>query len=127
MMKKSMLTLSVAAGIAAFGTAVSMTTSPAEAACHNPRTSGWRTDTFCSDIRLKRDIVQVGRLQNGLGLYSYRYHGKPAAYVGVMAHEVRAVAPHAVVRGKDGYDRVNYRKLGLSFMTLADWNDQYRL
>ena len=42
-------------------------------------------------------------------------------YVGVIAQEVRAIAPDAVVRGRDGYFRVHYDKLGLRFQTYDQW------
>jgi hypothetical protein len=74
-----------------------------------------------SDIRLKRDISQVARLNNGVGLYRYRYRGSDQAYVGVMAQEVAEVVPDAVVRGPDGYLRVNYDRLGLSLVTWEEW------
>ena len=66
-----------------------------------------------SDIRLKHDIVLLGRLDNGLGFYRFSYNGSDKAYVGVMAQEVQAVKPEAVVRGRDGYLRVYYDELGL--------------
>ena len=66
-----------------------------------------------SDIRLKRDIKQVARLDNGLALYRYRYKWSDQVYVGVMAQEVLLVRPDAVVRGADGYLRVDYSRLGL--------------
>ena len=74
-----------------------------------------------SDIRLKRDITQVGRLSNGLGLYRYRYIWSDTAYVGVMAQEVEPIAPDAVVRAADGYLRVNYAHLGLRLQTWDEW------
>ena len=43
------------------------------------------------------------------------------AYVGVMAQEVQTVMPQAVVRGRDGYLRVFYDKLGLEFQTYDRW------
>ena len=46
-----------------------------------------------SDIRLKRDVALVGRLDNGLGLYRYRYLWSDTVYVGVMAQEVALVRP----------------------------------
>ena len=77
---------------------------------------------FTSDIRLKRDIVLVGRRDDGLGLYSYRYLWSDTVYVGVMAQEVALVRPDAVVRGVlDDYLRVDYGRLGLNLMTLSDW------
>jgi hypothetical protein len=74
-----------------------------------------------SDIRLKHDITLLGRLDNGLGFYSFVYNGEEKRYVGVMAQEVRLVKPEAVVRGRDGYLRVLYHKLGLRFQTYEQW------
>lgn len=62
-----------------------------------------------SDRRLKRDIKRIGTWSNGLGVYAYRYVWEKAArHIGFMADEVRKIAPVAVLRGDDGYDRVNY-------------------
>ncbi|MFZ3357182.1 MAG: tail fiber domain-containing protein, partial [Xanthobacteraceae bacterium] len=74
-----------------------------------------------SDIRLKHDIVLVGRLDNGLGVYRFVYNGGNKAYVGVMAQEVQQVMPQAVERGADGYLRVHYEKLGLKFESYRHW------
>jgi hypothetical protein len=74
-----------------------------------------------SDIRLKHDIVMLGRLDNGLGLYRFSYNGSNKAYVGVMAQEVQAVMPQAVVRGSDGYLRVYYERLGLRMQSWNEW------
>jgi hypothetical protein len=74
-----------------------------------------------SDIHLKHDIVLLGMLDNGLGFYRYAYNGSDKAYVGVMAQEVQNVMPRAVVRGRDGYLRVFYEKLGLKFETYDRW------
>jgi hypothetical protein len=75
-----------------------------------------------SDIRLKHDITPLGRLDNGIGLYRFRYKGSDrTVYVGVMAQEVQEVVPGAVTRGRDGYLRVRYERLGLEFMTWDAW------
>jgi len=75
-----------------------------------------------SDIRLKRDIVLVGRLDNGLGLYRYRYLWSDTVYVGVMAQEVALIRPDAIVRDDlDDYLRVDYRRIGLKLMALPEW------
>ena len=74
-----------------------------------------------SDIALKHDIVQLGRLANGLNFYRFSYYDSDKAYVGVMAHEVQKVAPQAVRRGRDGYLRVFYEQLGLGFQTYKQW------
>ena len=74
-----------------------------------------------SDINTKHDIVLIGRLDNGLGFYRYSYNGSDKVYVGVMAQEVQNVMPEAVVRGRDGYLRVFYEKLGLKFESYDRW------
>ena len=74
-----------------------------------------------SDIRVKRDIVSVGQLDSGIGLYRYRYLWNDQAYVGVMAQEVGEIVPDAVTSGEDGYLRVDYGRLGLRLMTWEDW------
>src|SRR5207248_1963395 len=70
-----------------------------------------------SDVALKHDVMLLGRLDNGLGFYRFSYNGSDKAYVGVIAQEVRGVMPEAVMRGRDGYLRVFYDKLGLTFET----------
>ena len=74
-----------------------------------------------SDVALKHDIILLGHLDNGLGFYRFAYSGSDRAYVGVMAQEVLEVAPDAVVRGRDGYLRVHYDRLGLRFQTYDQW------
>jgi Chaperone of endosialidase len=82
---------------------------------------GGQSSSSSSDIRLKRDIVEVGRLANGLHLYHFRYNWADREYVGVMAQEVEKVAPEAVSRGADGYLRVDYGQLGLRLETWDEW------
>ena len=74
-----------------------------------------------SDIALKHDITLLGHLSSGIGYYRFSYIGSDKAYVGVMAQEVEQVMPAAVTRGSDGYLRVHYEKLGLTFRTYRDW------
>ena len=74
-----------------------------------------------SDIRLKRDIVELGRLENGIHLYRFRYKWADQEYVGVMAQEVEKVVPGAVSRDTDGYLRVDYGQLGLRLETWDEW------
>jgi hypothetical protein len=70
---------------------------------------------------LKHDVVLLGHLANGLGFYRFSYLGSNEAYVGVIAQEVQAVMPAAVTRGRDGYLRVFYEKLGVRFQTYRSW------
>ena len=74
-----------------------------------------------SDIRLKRDVALLARLPNGIGLYRYRYTWDDQVYVGVIAQEVAAIVPDAVVRGSDGFARVDYARLGLRLQTWDQW------
>jgi outer membrane immunogenic protein len=68
-----------------------------------------------SDIRLKRDVALIGHLDNGLGLYRYRYLWSDTVHVGVMAQEVALIRPDAIVRSEfDDYLRVNYTRLGVN-------------
>jgi hypothetical protein len=61
------------------------------------------------------------RFDNGIGLYRYRYKRSDQFYVGLMAQEVATIVPTAVLRGKDGYLRVDYGQLGMKLMTWDDW------
>ena len=74
-----------------------------------------------SDVALKHDIMLLGHLDNGLGYYRFSYLGSDRAYVGVMAQEVQTVRPDAVERGRDGYLRVHYDKLGVKFQSYERW------
>lgn len=64
-----------------------------------------------SDRRAKRAIKRVATFPNGLGVYTYRYMWEKAGvrHIGFMADEVKKIAPRAVVRFADGFDRVNYQ------------------
>lgn len=74
-----------------------------------------------SDARLKRDIAQLTCLDSGICLYRFRYMWSDVFYVGVMAQEVQRIVPAAVTRGSDGYLRVHYDRLGLTFQTWNEW------
>jgi hypothetical protein len=74
---------------------------------------------MASDRALKQNIVRIGTHPVGIGLYLYDYkaafrdrlgHGRQ---FGVMADEVEAVLPDAVCVGDDGYQRVDYARLGI--------------
>lgn len=84
------------------------------------RTTGDYLDSaiFGSDIRFKRDITLVGRRDDGLGIYRYRYLWSDNVYVGAMAQEVALIHPDAVVRDPlTGYLAVDYARLGLRSAT----------
>lgn len=66
-----------------------------------------------SDARLKTDITQIGVAENGLPIYSYRYLGHDALFSGVMAQDVLAHTPEAVITMPGGFYAVNYEMLGM--------------
>ena len=72
-------------------------------------------DFQASDVRLKEDIARIGTTAHGLPFYRFRYRGKPGVYEGVMAQEALRVMPKAVLRGEDGFLRVDYARLGAPF------------
>ncbi len=78
-----------------------------------------------SDFRLKRDVVQLNIVHDGLQLYRYRYIEDDTYYVGVMAQDVAKQAPAAVGPGPGGYLWVNYGMLGLEFLTFAEWTKRH--
>lgn len=63
-----------------------------------------------SDRRLKSNIVLIGQHPIGVPLYEYDIEGRRER--GVMADELEAVRPDAVLTGDDGYQRVRYDLIG---------------
>jgi hypothetical protein len=76
---------------------------------------------FPSDQRLKAGIDRVGTHSGGFGLYRFRYLWSDIEHVGVMAQEVGEVMPHAVIRGDDGFLRVDYAAIGAELVPYAAW------
>jgi hypothetical protein len=66
-----------------------------------------------SDARQKTDINEVGTTVMGLPLYQFRYLDGTDRFEGVMAQDVIAKMPEAVIMGDDGYWRVDYARLGI--------------
>ena len=68
-----------------------------------------------SDRRLKQNITQVGKSASGLNIYTFEYKDKSfgeGMWQGVMSDEIPEIA---VIKGDDGYDRVDYSKLDVTF------------
>lgn len=68
-----------------------------------------------SDRRLKVEIEKTGeKLESGLPVYRYRYlwDAPGTRRFGVMADDVRRLAPHAVARAMSGFDKVDYDAIG---------------
>lgn len=72
-------------------------------------------DKAASDRRLKKNINLIGKSNSGLNIYSFEYidtkFGK-GLFQGVMSDEV---PNEAIIKGLDGYDRVNYSLLDVEF------------
>jgi hypothetical protein len=74
---------------------------------------------MASDIRMKENIKHIAWLPNGLPVYTYEYKEEfkdhPLAghgtHTGVMAHEVEAMYPNAVITLDNGYKAVDYGQL----------------
>jgi hypothetical protein len=67
------------------------------------------TAAAMSDRRLKSNIERVGTHPLGIGIYEYDIFG--SRQIGVMADEVEAVRPEAVMQHPSGYKMVNYGAL----------------
>jgi hypothetical protein len=76
-----------------------------------------------SDARVKRDIVLLTRLDNGIQLYSFRYRSDdPTVYVGVIAQELLGTRNASAVHvGPNETFVVDYAALGLRMVTLEDY------
>ena len=61
-----------------------------------------------SDRKLKENIEYLRTLSDGVRVYAYNFIGKTKRQFGVMADEILAKYPTAVMCGDDGYLRVNY-------------------
>ena len=76
-----------------------------------------------SDRATKENIVRVGTHPAGFGLYLFDYkpvYREAAGFgrqFGIMADEVEAVLPQAVVMGPHGYKMVDYALLGIDIAT----------
>ena len=89
----------------------------------NAVSSAAAAGAFGSDRRLKRNIEKVGEFANGLGRYQWIYKSDPSNTVceGVMADEVKDIAPEAYIADFDGrgHAGVDYAKLGIRMKVLA--------
>lgn len=70
-------------------------------------------------MALKQNIVRVGTHPSGFGLYLFEYKAPYREQAGygrqfrVIALDVEAIVPEAVINHADGYKRVNYTTLGI--------------
>ena len=52
---------------------------------------------------------------SGLGIYKFNYIGQAEKYIGAMADEVLKIVPEAAILGDDGFYRVNYDLIDVTF------------
>ena len=50
-----------------------------------------------SDERMKENIKRVGKLDNDLNVYQFKYKGLPETHIGLIAQEVERKRPEAIV------------------------------
>ena len=74
-------------------------------------TTTTQPSSFFSDRRLKHDIKKIGKTDDGLPIYKFKYKGDPSeqTHVGFMAQDVEKVHPEAVGESH-GYKTVDYDK-----------------
>lgn len=84
------------------------------AAQSNSNTTASGRSTVPSDRRLKIDMVRIGTHDLGFGIYRFQYLWSEQEHIGVLAQEVAEVRPDAVVRGPDGFLRVDYAAIGMA-------------
>jgi len=63
-----------------------------------------------SDERVKEDIRPVGKTDDGMPIYTYRYKGSPVTQMGLLAQDVEHEKPDAVGERPDGLKTVDYDK-----------------
>ena len=66
-----------------------------------------------SDIRLKENIIQVGKSKLGYKIYEFNYKNNNTRYRGAMAQDVITKLPEAI-GVQDGYLTVNYDMIDIS-------------
>ena len=65
------------------------------------------------DVRVKENIEHVGKLNNGMNLYSFNYIDDDKTHINVMAQEVEESMPEAIIE-MDGLKHVNMEKLNVT-------------
>lgn len=74
-----------------------------------------------SDERVKDNIQQVGKLNDGQPIYRFNYKGDPRTVIGLIAQEVARTRPEAVGNMGDGTLGVDYNKATNYAASLSDF------
>lgn len=61
-----------------------------------------------SDARIKENLRPVGKLYNGLTVYSFNFPGEEVTRIGLIAQEVEQLIPEAVSETEEGLKMVDY-------------------
>jgi hypothetical protein len=65
---------------------------------------------LASDINIKENLLPIGKIDNGLTVFSYNYKGGALRNIGVIAQEVEQIMPDAVLM-INGVKHVDYAKV----------------
>ena len=78
---------------------------------------------IASDRRIKNDIKELGRLVNGIKIYSFKYIWEDKVRVGVIAQDLleRPDTKDAVLTLANGLLGVDYTAIGLRMATEQQW------
>ena len=90
----------------------------AASASNDNGSSGGTGNSGFSDMRLKTDILKIGRSPSGLNIYQFRYIGQSQLYQGVMAQEVQQLVPSAVGTGMFGFYTVDYSQIDVRMLPI---------
>ena len=87
------------------------------------RTGTGPASGYASDRRIKTDITELGKLDNGIKIYSFKFLWEDKVRVGVIAQDLqeRADTNKAVLTLANGLLGVDYAALGLRMATLEQW------
>ena len=77
--------------------------------------------TTSSDRRLKRNIVQIDTLANGIKIYSFKYLWSNETFVGVIAQDLLDTEFASAVKEIDGFYQVDYNMIGFNPVTLDEY------
>lgn len=75
--------------------------------------SGVGTAGFNSDIRLKKNVIKVGKSRTGIDIYEFDYINQDGRYRGVIANDL--LGTDAVTRDHQGFLMVDYSKIDVPF------------
>jgi hypothetical protein len=78
---------------------------------------------FVADRQLQSDLAVIGKLENGLNIYSFRYLWDDTVWVGLVADDLlaRDDTKSAVLTLSNGIRGIDYGALGLRIATLTEW------